>query len=77
MSVALGPGETLVITSLEHVFGHNQPAVVNVDGREVDAVWRSEWTGIWGPSIGGPRELSIVLSGRSVEAIEIVALRAP
>ena len=77
VSVALGAGETLVITSLEHVFGHNQPVVVHVDGREVDAAWRSEWTGIWGPSIGGPRELSILLSGRSVEAFEIVALRAP
>jgi hypothetical protein len=77
VSLDLSAGETLIVTSLEHVFGNNQPVVARLDGHEVDASWRSEWTAIWGPSSDAPRKLTLELSGRSVESIEIVALRAP
>lgn len=77
IEVELAPGDVLVTTSLEHFFGHNAPAVLRLRGVDIEPVWRSEWSSVWRPSLNQPRTFSLILSGRSVDAIEVLVLTAP
>lgn len=77
IDVGLEPGEVLIVTSLEHVFDHNMPATLRLGGVEQSPAWRSEWTSVWQPPLDGPALLTLTMSGRSVESIEVVILRAP
>lgn len=77
IEVELAPGDVLVTTSLEHFFGHNTPAVLRLTDVDIEPVWRSEWSSVWRPSLDQPRTFSLILSGRSVDAIEVLVLRAP
>lgn len=74
IEVTLAPGDLLSVTSLEHVFGHNAPTVLKLGQVEIKPAWRSEWSSVWRPSLDGPRTLTLTLSGRSLDAVEVVVL---
>jgi hypothetical protein len=76
VEVELAPGEVVVATSLEHFFGHNAPVLLRHHDAELEPAWRSEWSSVWRPSLDRPQTLSLVLSGRSVDAIEVLVLKA-
>ncbi len=76
LEIELSPRDVLIVTSLEHLFGGNEPARLELDGVVIDSSWRSLWSSVWRPAQERPERFVLRLSGRSLDAIEVLRLRA-
>lgn len=70
------PGQSVVATDRRHFVGLNERPRLENGRHTLEPVWGTVWSTAWQPKLAEPSELTLEISGRKLEALEVIVLPA-
>lgn len=72
----VAPGQSVVATDRRHFVGLNERPRLGNGRHALEPVWSSVWSTAWQPVLDEPSELTLEMSGRRLDALEVIVLPA-